>query len=145
MHHVGKPAKQGCLSVQGDPLQFACFQPRRTSAALPTICLRRANCQSHGKELQSGEVMAFPSPSWEMLLLKQFLKDPGREGKAFSLRKEQDVSKCRNKMAATKWSNFCMMLLFPGLYRCGNFFTSCSAVKYTCRHNLFFFYYYYFI
>lgn len=35
-----------------------------------------------------------------------FLKDTRREGKAILLKKEHNVSKCRNKMAATKWSNF---------------------------------------
>lgn len=65
--------------------------------------------------------------------LGQAVPEGYREGgEAFSLRKEHGVSKCRNKTAATKWSNFCMMLLFPGLYRCGTFFTSCSAVKCTC-------------
>lgn len=104
---AGQAAKPGCL-----------WGLMKDHSSLPAICMGRTNCCSHGKS--------------QTLLVQQFLKDTRREGEAFSLKKEHYVSKCRNKMAATKWSNFCMMLLFPGLSRCGTFFTSCSAVKCTC-------------
>lgn len=108
-------------------------------------CCLASHLPEKGKLLKPWEIApeweshGLLNPCWEMLLVRQFLKDTGREGgEAFSLRKERGVSEGRNRTAATKWSNFCMMLLFPGLYRCGTFFTSCSAAKCTCLLLLFY-------
>lgn len=121
------------LPVQADGLQFACFQPGMTTAD----CMAN-HLHEKGKLLKPWEI----APEWESHgLLNPLLQDALGQavpkgypegGESFALKKEHDVFKCRNKMAATKWSNFSMMLLLPRLYRCGTFFTPGSAVKCTC-------------
>lgn len=62
-----------------------------------------------------GENHSLPKPLLGDALGQAVSEGYQEEGEALSLKKEHDVPKCRNKVAATNWSNFCMMLLFPGL------------------------------